>query len=70
VVNDVTDAIAAYTGTQHVRRTGQTVQVTRVMLLYDAAGVPPRLRKVIKDTVKEFDAMHAGKGLRFEVWIL
>lgn len=69
VVNDLLEAVAKYTGQQHVRRTGQTVHVNRVWLLYDAASVPERHRPGIRRTVDVFNQMHARSGITFEVGI-
>jgi hypothetical protein len=69
VVDDLLEAVSKYTGQQHVRRTGQTVNVNRVWLLYDAAGVPERHRGVIQRTVDVFNQMHAGSGITFAVGI-
>ena len=55
VVNDLLEAVTKYTGQQNVRRTGQTVNVNRVWLLYDLASVPERHRPVIRRTVDVFN---------------
>ena len=71
VWTDLEEARIKYTGTRHVRRTGETVELSRVYLLYDAAGVPERLRPTIERAVRDYQRHRAfaGDTLTFEVGI-
>jgi hypothetical protein len=67
VIFDLTEAWFKYTGKKYVRRTGERVEVTRVWLLYDAAGVPEHLRPVVRKAVADYQRLH--QELTFEVGI-
>jgi hypothetical protein len=67
VVFDLTEARLKYTGEKYVRRTGEKADITRVWLLYDAAGVPEKLRPVVRKAVADYQRLHPE--LRFEVGI-
>ena len=69
VVADLLEAVDKYSGTRHVRRTGGTVEVTRVWLLYDAAALPERHHATVRRVVADFDRVHRSSGLTFEVGI-
>jgi hypothetical protein len=68
---DLDEARRKYTGTRHVRRTGETVEVSRVWLLYDAVATPERLRPTIKQAVRDYQhhLTRQGDTLTFEVGI-
>ena len=67
VIFDLTEARVKYTGEKYVRRTGEKADITRVWLLYDAAGVPEKLRPVVRKAVADYQRLHPE--LRFEVGI-
>lgn len=67
---DFEEAVEKYAGVRQVRRTGEEVDITRVWLMYDAAGVPERLRPVIKSEARAFQRQYKDTKIVFEVFFV
>lgn len=67
---DLEEAVEKYAGVRQVRKTGEEVDITRVWLMYDAAGVPARLRGAIRDEVRKFQKQYQATKLRFEAFFV
>lgn len=70
VIKDIEEAVDKYTGLRSIRRAeGQTEEVTRVWLLYDAAKIPESLRPIIRGTVSDYQRLYPVNQLKLEVGI-